>query len=161
MTKPNALISRDFICVHRRLSAADAVFAFLEMTSTHHSLLTLLLALLLAGCASIDKAKASWEGAHYDDVISRWGAPSRSAPMASGGQVHTWVTEGGYGGGPGPASVGVFGGSGGVGVGTSIILGGGSVEPQRCERTLVFRNDRVVEQTWIGQASFCNQFRKE
>ena len=133
--------------------------------TTHHSLLTLLLALLLAGCASIDKAKASWQGAHYDDVIARWGAPSRSAPMTGGGQVHTWVTEGGYGGGPGPASVGVFGASGGsgggIGVGTSIIFGGGAVEPQRCERTLVFKNDRVVEQTWIGQAAFCNQFRKE
>jgi hypothetical protein len=129
--------------------------------TAHYSLLTPLLVLLLAGCASIDKAKTSWQDAHYDDVLARWGAPSRSAAMAGGSQVHTWVTEGGYGGGPGPASVGVFGGSGGVGVGTSIILGGGSVAPQRCERTLVFKNDRVVEQTWIGDASFCNQFRRE
>jgi hypothetical protein len=130
--------------------------------ATHHSLLTLLLALLLAGCASIDKAKTSWQGAQYGDVIVRWGAPSRSTTLADGSPVHTWVTEGGYGGGPGPASVGVFGGSGGVGVGTSIIFGGGgAVAPQRCERTLVFRNDRVVEQTWIGDPSFCDQFRKE
>ncbi len=134
--------------------------------TTHRSLLALLLVLLLAGCASIDKAKASWQGAHYDDVIARWGAPSRSASMVGGGQVHTWVTDGGYGGGPGAASVGVFGASGGsgggIGVGTSIIFGGGgAVEPQRCERTLVFQDDRVVEQTWIGDPSFCNQFRRE
>lgn len=121
----------------------------------------LLPALLLAGCASIESAKNSWQGAHYDDVIARWGAPSRSAALSDGRQVHTWVTDGGYGG-PGPASVGVFGGSGGVGVGTSIIFGGGgAVAPQRCERTLVFRNDRVVEQTWIGDPTFCSQFRRE
>jgi hypothetical protein len=130
--------------------------------TTHHSLLTLLTLMLLTGCASIESTKSSWQGAHYDDVIARWGAPSRSATTVGGSPVHTWVTEGGYGGGPGPASVGVFGGSGGVGVGTSIILGGGgSVEPQRCERTLVFRNDRVVEQTWLGQPAFCSQFRRE
>ena len=130
--------------------------------TAHHSLPALLLALLLAGCASIDKAKASWQGTHYDDVIARWGAPTRSATMVGGGLVHTWVTDGGYGGGPGPASVGVFGGSGGVGVGTSIIFGGGgAVAPQRCERTFVFQSDRVVEQTWTGDSSFCSQFRKE
>jgi hypothetical protein len=127
------------------------------------SRLALGLILLVAGCASIDKAKATWQGAHYDEVIARWGASSRSAPMVGGGQVHTWVTDGGgYAAGPGPASVGVFGGSGGFGVGTSIIFGGGgTVEPLRCERTLVFQNDRVVEQTWIGDPSFCNQFRRD
>jgi len=128
--------------------------------AAHHLLPALWLALLLAGCASTESAKTSWQGAHYDDVISRWGAPSRSAPMAGGGQVHTWVTEGGYGGGS-PASVSIFGGSGGAGAATTVILGGGGSEPQRCERTLTFRDDRVVEQTWIGQSSFCSQFRKE
>jgi hypothetical protein len=134
--------------------------------TTHHSLLTLLTLMLLAGCASIEKAKNSWQGAHYDEVISRWGAPYRSTKLADGSPVHTWVAEGGHGGGPGPASVGVFGasggGSGGFGVGTSIIFGGGgAVEPQRCERTLTFRSDRVVEQSWIGDPSFCSSFRKE
>jgi hypothetical protein len=121
------------------------------------------LILLIAGCASIDKAKESWQGAHYDEVIARWGAPSRSAPMVGGGQVHTWVTDGGYYAGGPATSVGIFGGSGGggVGVGTSFIFGGGPVEPQRCERTFVFQNDRVAEQTWIGDPSFCNQFRRE
>jgi hypothetical protein len=127
---------------------------------TRHSLLTLLLALLLAGCASIEKAKNSWQGAHYDEVISRWGAPYRSTKLADGSPVHTWVAEGGYSGGP-ASSVGIFGGSGGVGVGTSIIFGGGGGEPQRCERTMVFRNDRVVEQTWLGEPYLCSTFSKQ
>jgi hypothetical protein len=125
-----------------------------------------MLALLVAGCASIDKAKATWDGAHYDEVIARWGAPTRSATMVGGGQVHTWVADGGYYAGGPASSVGIFGasggGGGGIGVGTSIIFGGGgTAEPTRCERTLIFRNDRVVDQNWIGDPSFCNQFRRE
>jgi hypothetical protein len=136
------------------------------VTSSRRCLLALLLPLLLAGCASIDKAKATWDGAHYDEVIARWGAPTRSATMVGGGQVHTWVTDGGYYAGGPASSVGVFGASGGsgggIGVGTSIIFGGGgAVEPTRCERTLTFRNDRVVDQNWIGDRSFCNQFRRD
>jgi hypothetical protein len=133
---------------------------------TTRSLIALCLALALAGCASTDKAKASWQGAHYDEVIARWGAPIRSAPMVGGGQVHTWVSDGGYYAGGPASSVGVFGasggGGGGIGVGTSIIFGGGgAAEPRRCERTFVFRDDRVAEQTWTGDPSFCNQFRRE
>jgi hypothetical protein len=128
--------------------------------ATRHSLLTFLLALLLAGCASIDKVKASWQGAHYDEVITRWGAPYRSTKLADGSPVHTWVAEGGYSGG-GASSIGIFGGSGGSGIGGSFIFGGGGGEPQRCERTLVFRNDRVVDQTWLGEPTFCSQFRRE
>lgn len=124
-----------------------------------HSLPALLLVLLIAGCASIEKARNSWQGAHYDEVISRWGAPYRSTKLADGSSVHTWVAEGGHSGSP-ASSVGIFGGSGGVGVGTSFIFGGGG-EPQRCERTLIFRNDRVVEQTWIGEPYLCSSFRKE
>jgi hypothetical protein len=123
-------------------------------------LLALLTLAALAGCASIDKAKTSWQGASYEEVVSRWGASTRHTTLADGRQVHTWVAEGGYAG-PGPAAVGVFGGSGGVGVGTSIILGGGGAEPQRCERTLVFERGRVVDQTWLGQPSFCSSFGKE
>ena len=136
------------------------------MTSSRYPLLALLLPLLFAGCASIDKAKATWDGAHYDEVIARWGAPNRSAPLVGGGRVDTWVADGGYYAGGPTSSVGVFGasggGGGGIGVGTSIIFGGGgAVEPTRCERTLIFRNDRVVEQNWLGDPSFCNQFRRE
>lgn len=132
--------------------------------TTHRSLLTLLAWVVLAGCASLEKTKESWQGAHYDEVIARWGASSRSTITTDGRHVHTWVSEGGYYGAPGSTSVGVFGGSGGVGVGvgTSIILGGGGpVEVVRCERTLVFQDARVVEQTWLGDPTLCSEFRKE
>jgi hypothetical protein len=132
--------------------------------TTYRSLLTLLALTLLAGCASIEKAKNSWQGAHYDEVISRWGAPYRSTKLADGSPVHTWVAEGGSSGGP-STSIGIFGGSGGggggIGVGTGFIFGGGGGEPQRCERTLIFRNDRVVDQNWIGEPSLCSTFSRE
>ena len=127
--------------------------------ASRHFLLALLLALSLAGCASIEKAKSSWQGASYDEVIARWGAPSRSTTLADGSPVHTWVAEGGYSGGA-ASSIGIFGGSGGSGVGGSFIFGGGGGEPQRCERTLIFKNQRVVDQTWIGEPSLCASFSK-
>ena len=122
-----------------------------------------LLALLLAGCATlgdVDKARDSWSGARYDDVVSRWGAPNRSTTLADGRQVSTWVAEGGSGGFPGV--IGVFGGSGGGGIGASIGLPGmGSGEPQRCERTLTFRDGRVSEQSWLGHPALCSSFRRD
>jgi hypothetical protein len=30
----------------------------------------------------------------------------------------------------------------------------------RCDRTLVFRNGRVAEQTWQGDPAFCESFRR-
>ena len=125
-----------------------------------------LLALLLAGCATtadVDRARNSWQGAPYDEVVSRWGAPTRSTTLKDGRQVSTWVAEGATGSSY-PASVGVFSGSGGGGVGATIGLpgmGGGGSEPQRCERTLTFRDGRVTEQSWIGQPALCSSFRKE
>ena len=124
-----------------------------------------LLLLILAGCATtadVENAKSSWQSARYDDVVARWGAPNRETILADGRIAATWVAEGGYGGGV-PASVGVFGGSGGGGVGVQIGLpgmGGGYVEPQRCERTLIFKSDVVVEQSWFGQPALCRQFRR-
>lgn len=135
------------------------------LTTTHRSLLTLLALALLAGCASLEKARDSWQGAHYDEVISRWGAPQRSTMLADGSPVHTWVAEGGgYSGGP-ATSVGIFGasggGGGGVGIGTGFIFGGGGGEPQRCERTLIFRDNRVAEQNWIGEPYLCSSFARQ
>jgi hypothetical protein len=136
----------------------------MQPLTTYRSLLTLLALTLLAGCASIEKARDSWQGAHYDEVISRWGAPYRSTKLADGSPVHTWVAEGGYSGGP-ATSIGIFGGSGGggggIGVGTGFIFGGGGGEPSRCERTLIFRNDRVVDQNWLGDPSLCSTFARE
>jgi len=125
-----------------------------------------LLLTLLAGCASfggdLERAKNSWQGARYDEVVSQWGAPTRSATLSDGQQAHTWVSEPGYSGAS-PTSVGVFGGSAGTGAGVGVVFGmpgmyGG--EPQRCERTFVFRDDRVARQSWLGQQAFCAQFGK-
>jgi len=122
------------------------------------------MAILLAGCATfgggVEDAKNSWQGARQDEVVLQWGAPSRQTTLSDGRQAHTWVAEGATGGSS-PVSIGVFGGSSGSGAGGIFGLGMGSTEPQRCERTLVFDNQRVVEQTWLGQPSFCSTFKKQ
>ncbi len=123
-----------------------------------------LFAVLIAACATmadIDKAKSTWQGTPYDEVVSRWGVPSRQTTLSDGSQVYTWVSEGGSGGFP--ASVGVFGGSGGGGIGATFGLPGmgmGGSEPQRCERTLTFKGGRVVNQLWQGHSGFCSTFTK-
>ena len=125
-----------------------------------------LLVILLTGCATladVEKAKNSWQGMPYEEVVSRWGAPTRSTTLTDGRQVSTWVTEGAARGAF-PGSVGVFGGSGGAGIGAMIGLpgmGGGGGELQRCERTLTFRDGRVTEQNWIGQPALCGAFKRE
>ena len=49
-----------------------------------------------------------------------------------------------------------------MGVSTGIGLPGmgmgGSGEVVRCERTFVFKNAVVVEQTWNGNSQFCSTF---
>ena len=125
-----------------------------------------LLMLLLAGCATtadVERARNSWQGATYEEVVTRWGTPNRSTTLKDGRQVSTWVAEGGSGGSY-PASVGVYSSSGGGGVGATIGLpgmSGGGIEPQRCERTLTFKDGRVSEQSWLGQPALCSSFRKE
>jgi hypothetical protein len=55
----------------------------------------------------------------------------------------------------------VFGGSGGSGVGVGIGFPfGGSAGSESCERTLVFSERRVVEQTWTGPAGYCARFKR-
>jgi len=119
-----------------------------------------LIVILLAGCVTLEDAKNSWHGASHDEVVLQWGAPNRQTTLTDGRQAQTWVAEGG-GGGSSPVSVGVFGGSGGGGAGGMFGLGMGSTEPQRCERTLIFDKQRVVEQTWLGTSSFCSDFKKK
>jgi len=41
-----------------------------------------------------------------------------------------------------------------------VTMGSGGGEPARCERTLVFKDGRVVEQTWLGSAEYCSTFRR-
>lgn len=63
---------------------------------------------------------------------------------------------------PGPSvGVGIFGGSGGdrgVGIGASFPFGM-SVNAPICERTLTFKDNQLVEQSWTGDASYCRYFK--
>jgi len=109
--------------------------------------------------ADVETVKNTWRGTPYDEVVSRWGVPVRQTTLLDGSQVYAWVSERGGSGYPG--SVGVFGGSGGGGIGASIPLPGmGGGEYQRCERTLTFKGDRVVDQLWQGHPGFCSTFTK-
>jgi hypothetical protein len=117
--------------------------------------------LLVASCASVERdlqdTRASWQGATYEDVVARWGQPTRS----DGKDSYTWVSEGvAYRAGGPAVGVGVFGGGvSGVGVGVGFPFGG-STSASQCERTLVFNEGRVVEQNWIGPADYCASFRR-
>ena len=136
-------------------------------TSSSRRYLSVALAALLAACATADdvkKAQGSWQGATYEDVLRVWGAPARSTKTADGREWHTWVSEGAP---PPPPSVGFglggfsFGrGSGvGVGVGTSVPVGA-PPPPERCERTLVFADGKLVDQTWNGPPTLCAPLKR-
>ncbi len=119
----------------------------------------------LGGCAhttgaDVDAARASWFGAHYDEVVSRWGTPVRSTPLSDGRLAYTWVSDGQAAGASLFPSLGVFGGSGGIGIGVGAGVSGAGGEWVRCERTLLFRDARVVEQTWQGAPNYCRTFRR-
>lgn len=129
--------------------------------------LAVLAIVLVAGCATapgagdIGSARGSWQGATYEDVVRSWGAPSRSTRLPDGRDVHTWVSESAASrGGSFWPSIGIFGGSGGIGIGTGVTMGPGYGELQRCERTLFFDKDRVVEQSWQGPGDYCTAFRR-
>ena len=126
---------------------------------------------LLAACAStpsgdIDTARTSWQGATYDEVVDIWGTPQRSTKLSDGRDVYTWVSESvAQSRAAIFPSIGIFGGSGGgggvsTGVGLGIGGGGYGGELVRCERTLIFNNARVSEQTWQGPADYCASFRR-
>ena len=124
------------------------------------------LAAVFAGCAATSPdtgnpaARESWQGATYDEVVATWGVPVRSTKLSDGRDAYTWVSETVAPRGALWPSLGIFGGSGGFGVGTGVTVGPGGGELQRCERTLFFLKGRVVDQTWQGPAEFCSTFRK-
>ena len=124
---------------------------------------------LAAACAStsieeeLGEARDSWQGASYDEVVTRWGPPARGTAPAEGTQTHTWVSQEAPVRPYGPSvGVGVFGGSGGrggVGVGVGFPIGA-TVNPSTCERTLTFRDGRLVEQHWTGDPAYCRYFKR-
>jgi hypothetical protein len=129
---------------------------------TANGALPALLALaLLAGCATmadVEKARRSWQGATYDEVVAQWGQPASQAEAAEGMQTYTWFSARGGGG----SAVGAYGGSGGAGVGISMPLPGfGMAPPGQCQRSLSFRDGRVVDQIWQGSTSYCSIFGRD
>ena len=104
----------------------------------------LALALLAAGgCAStdggLDAARDSWRGATYDQVLMAWGTPSQSSVDS-----HTWLSDDAV-----PRRQGSGGGVGGM------------IYPAaRCDRTLAFRDGRVVDGRWSGDPAFCQSYAR-
>ena len=122
-----------------------------------------LMVVLLAGCAApgaeVTEARDSWDGATYDEVVLRWGTPARSTKLSDGRDVYTWVSDSVGSRGSSSVGFGIGGGrGGGVGIGTGIMFGSSGGEPVRCERSLVFGDGRVDEQTWQGPAEYCRTF---
>ena len=102
-----------------------------------------LAAAALAACASTDGADAefaaareSWRGATYDQVLMAWGTPSQS-----GVDSHTWLSGDGskYSG---------------AGVGGVIFPAAG------CDRTLAFRDGRVIDERWSGDPELCKRYAR-
>ena len=113
------------------------------------TLLALALA-IVAGCATIadvDKAKASWHGATYDEVVTSWGQPASQTTLRTGFRG----TRGSRRVPDMEAQVGAYGGSGGGGVGISLPLPGmGGTVSGHCQRTLSFKDGRVVGPSLAG-----------
>ena len=99
-------------------------------------------ALALAACASTDEfaaARESWRGATYDQVLMAWGTPSQSSVDS-----HTWLSD--------DSAPRVQGSGGGV--------GGMIFAAARCDRTLAFRDGRVVDERWAGDPEYCKRFAR-
>lgn len=109
-----------------------------------------------------DQAQVSWQGAQYDEVVARWGPPARSTTLSEGRQTHTWTSQEAPIRAPGPqVGVGIFGGSGGGGIGVGVGFPfGTAVNPASCERTLTFKDNVIVEQSWIGDQAYCRFFKR-
>jgi len=125
--------------------------------------IAVLIAIVLAGCAvpggELADTRGGWDGATYDEVVLRWGTPARSTKLTDGRDVYTWVSDSVGSRGSSSVGFGVGGGrGGGIGIGTGSMFGSGGGEPVRCERTLVFKDGRVDEQTWEGPAEYCRTF---
>jgi len=60
-----------------------------------------LIVVLFAGCAARRdrRSHGQLDGATYDEVVLRWGAPARSTKLTDGRDVYTWVSDGTYPGG--------------------------------------------------------------
>lgn len=118
----------------------------------------------LAACANPQRAAgdaaSSWAGATYDDVIARWGKPAHAEALADGRKAYTWMSDAAASRSALIPSIGVVASSDGIGLGGNATIGRGRITFVRCERTLVFRDGRVVDQRWQGDGGYCDTFRR-
>ena len=131
------------------------------MTADKRRLAAVALACGAAACATtgsdLERARQSWQGATHEEVVARWGIPARTDAKNS----QTWISEGVPHRAQSSVGFGLFGGGGRTSVGVGVGIPVGSPEPMaRCERTMVFEEGRVVDQSWIGPAEFCYGFRR-
>lgn len=130
-----------------------------------NEILAALAAIILVACATPDRdlaaARESWRGASYDEVVAAWGAPVTSAKDGAQ-ETYTWVSMDHVARGAGPGvGIGIGVGSGrGIGVGVGGVIFGAGGEQARCDRTLVFREGRVADETWNGPAEYCQRFAR-
>ncbi|MEQ1774798.1 MAG: hypothetical protein ABL891_13545 [Burkholderiales bacterium] len=122
-------------------------------------------ALLVTGCATpridITPVRNAWLGASYEEVVSRWGTPVRSTSFNDGRLIYTWFSEATSPRSSVRPSIGVSAGSGmGVGIGIGVTSGAQRDAYVTCERTLIFKDGRVVDQSWFGLADFCSTFKR-
>jgi hypothetical protein len=126
---------------------------------------SLLAVLWLGACASTPGdmygVERSWHGASYDEAVTHWGTPARSTALTGGRRAYTWFSERTTSRGVVWPSIGIFGGGGGVGVGAGATVGPGGAGLVSCERTLVFSDGRVVDQTWQGDPEYCSTFERK
>jgi len=90
----------------------------------------------------LNAARESWRGATFDQVVAAWGPPARSANGS-----HTWLSEDRV-----PQAQRSGGGTGGM------IFGAPEGAAARCDRTLTFRDGRLLDQSWKGNPEFCKRF---
>src|SRR5258708_37065705 len=118
---------------------------------------------LLAGCATpgaeLAEATGSWDGATYDEVVLRWGAPARSTKLTDGRDVYTWVSDSAGSRGSSAVGFGIGGGGGGgirIGHGAKFGTGGGA--PGRRSGTQIFKGGTVREADPPGPGHDCRSF---
>jgi hypothetical protein len=95
----------------------------------------------IAACAvdnELTAARDSWRGATYEQVVAAWGPPAQSAKDS-----HTWRSD------DMPQGQSAGGGAGGM-----------IFAAARCDRTLAFRDGRVVDERWSGDPEYCKRFER-
>ncbi len=115
--------------------------------------------LQLTGCTTMpeepNRVQNAWLGASYEDVVRHWGTPVRSTSFNDGRMVYTWYTEGVVPRRDVWPSYGIYGNRG---IGSPPGYSAYREVMVSCERTLIFKEGRVAEQTWLGVSSFCDNF---